>query len=275
MDDGKRVLVIGHGSAALRHMFNLATEAPLNYRIGCYRKRKYKELGLVQYFFDLDEAVDWNPTHVIIACDSEYHVDYIDLFRNSALLVEKPAVTCGFHVDHMVDKNIKVGYNYRYHPSLMPFDIDPRSVRSVEVEHIDYLPDWHKWENYRSTYVARDGIALTLSHGLDLIFHLFPDVKYVAGTKYCNLDMLGDSSCDMLFDLSNADIDDDKSSWINYRAVGDKDVDPKFTIDISMKNNVTCHIDLLDPEVPRNELFKAELYDFLGLEKARICIKVD
>ncbi len=37
----------------------------------------------------------------------------------------------------------------------------------------EYLPDWHPWEDYRQSYAARrdlgGGVALTLSHDLDLV----------------------------------------------------------------------------------------------------------
>ena len=47
---------------------------------------------------------------------------------------------------------------------------------SIQSKWAEFLPDWHPWEDYRISYASNKkmggGVALTLSHDIDLAFFL-------------------------------------------------------------------------------------------------------
>jgi predicted dehydrogenase len=72
---------------------------------------------------------------------------------------------------------VQVGYMMRYHPHALKIkswieDETYGKLVSFSSHWGEYLPDWHPWEDYRESYVAKKelggGAALTLSHDLDL-----------------------------------------------------------------------------------------------------------
>ncbi len=91
-----------------------------------------------------------------------------------------------------------VGYMMRFHPLVRELKEIIRSERfgkllSFTTRWGEYLPDWHPWEDYRTSYAARKelggGAALTLSHDLDLVLWLndVPLDKYYALPNFASL----------------------------------------------------------------------------------------
>jgi predicted dehydrogenase len=82
----------------------------------------------------------------------------------------------------------------------------------------DYMPNWHPWEDYRTTYAAKKelggGVALTLSHDIDLANWLAS-----AGLKKYNIHK-------------------------NYRSTLEMDVEGGADILLSYDNGVTGHLHL-------------------------------
>ena len=116
----KKILVVGHGSIGIRHLTMINTIFNHNIDIGILRRKNGGDFQFVRYFTDYREAMIWNPCFVVIASPSNTHADYLNKFRNSHILVEKPAVISKKELGIMKsfdnNKMLKVGYNYRYHP---------------------------------------------------------------------------------------------------------------------------------------------------------------
>jgi predicted dehydrogenase len=88
------------------------------------------------------------------------------------------------------DVQVLVGYQFRFHPVLQKIkakldDDALGEVLTVRAHWGEYLPDWHPWEDFKSSYVAQNnlggGVVLTLSHPIDYLRWLFDDVNAVQG----------------------------------------------------------------------------------------------
>ena len=68
----------------------------------------------------------------------------------------------------------------------------------AQAEHGSFLPDWHPFEDYKSSYAARKelggGVVFTSIHEIDYLFWLFGNVKevYSVTGKFSDLDMNAD-----------------------------------------------------------------------------------
>jgi predicted dehydrogenase len=93
-----------------------------------------------------------------------------------------------------------VGYNFRFHPGLQRIKALLESgffghLLSVRSEIGEYLPNWHRYEDYRQMYAARadqgGGVILSQIHEMDLIFWFFglPQSIISHGGKLSDLDI--------------------------------------------------------------------------------------
>ncbi len=97
---------------------------------------------------------------------------------------------------------------------------------SIQTYWGEYLPDWHPWEDYRQSYAARrelgGGVALTLSHDLDL-------VNWLAGSAVKTWNTLK-----------------------NYRSSLEIDVESGADVSLGYENGITAHCHLnFHERVPR------------------------
>jgi predicted dehydrogenase len=81
---------------------------------------------------------------------------------------------------------VLVGFQFRFHPGLQQAarllgEAAIGRPLSVRVHWGEYLPSWHPWEDYRSSYSAQaelgGGVILTLSHPFDYLRWLFGEVS--------------------------------------------------------------------------------------------------
>jgi predicted dehydrogenase len=95
-----------------------------------------------------------------------------DLAGLEELLAEVKARNLPFHV----------GYNFRFHPGLQRLKalLDAGffgRLLSVRSEIGEYLPNWHRYEDYRKMYASRadqgGGVILSQIHEMDLIYWFF------------------------------------------------------------------------------------------------------
>jgi len=145
----------------------------------------------------------------------------LDQIRPDAVVVSNPtsmhvptalaAVRAGAHVflekpvSHTLDglpelaleadslhRVVAVGYQLREHPTIVRLlERLAEPARSlgritwIRVSVGEHLPDWHPWEDFRTSYAARrdlgGGALLTFSHELDLLRALGGEVESVAG----------------------------------------------------------------------------------------------
>jgi len=200
------ILVAGVGSSGARHVRNLLDLGHrdiLLYRTG---------LGTLANDFDLpvvdclEAGLERRPLAVIVANPTANHVPTAIRAAQAGahLLIEKPLSDSLDGVDELrrvvAERRLValVGYHLRFHLGL-------RAIRgwilagrignavSALARWGEYLPDWHPWEDYRTSYAAvpslGGGVIHTLSHPIDYLAWLLGPVAGVnamAGTR-CEL----------------------------------------------------------------------------------------
>ena len=252
----EKILIIGHGSTAIRHATNIVTSLPHTLKIAFLRRKKENEFKFATYFFDINDAKKWNPDIVIICTPSNMHERYIKIFSDKHIFVEKPAVISEnelVSLDSASNKVFQIGFNLRFHEVFK--EIDTSNVSHAEWYHSDFLPSWHPWEDYRKTYPATDGVALTLSHGLDMVYQLFGEFGIMATEKEYNLDIAGDSSFFAQLNCSGMPV--------SYFTKMDKE-EAVCHLRLTYHHGETVTYDFNQKRIPRNESFKSEIIDFFN-----------
>jgi len=194
-----KFLIIGCGSIGTRHLKNL--KSIFNGEIIAYRTRNKKVRKLeneyhIKTYSNLTEALDQNPDAVLVTNPTSLHIQsaLAAAKHGSNLFIEKPMSDTLDGIDELIDIVRKkklvvlIGCNLRFHPCLQFIKklLDEKhigKVVSARVQMGQYLPDWHPWEDYRTTYSAHQslggGIILDAIHELDYISWLLGDVTQV------------------------------------------------------------------------------------------------
>ena len=193
-----KFLIAGFGSVGRRHMRNLLSLGERD--IVLYRSGRstlpLDELAGLPVETDLAAALAHKPDAVIIANPSACHMD-----------VAVPAAQAGCHIflekpiSHNLDRldelkaalktgggKVLVGFQFRFHPcfrkvaELLKSGAIGRPL-SARAHYGDYMPGWHPWEDYRTSYSARrdlgGGAVLTLCHPVDYLRWLLGEVESV------------------------------------------------------------------------------------------------
>ena len=199
-----KFLVVGCGSIGQRHIQNLRNLSVGEIIVYRVKKRKLNEIEekyRVRTYNDLDEALDQNPTAVLVTNPTSLHmpIALAAARRGCHLFIEKPISHSLDSTAELIDvarKNnlvILVGYNMRFHPSLILIKdlLNKNSIGNVisaRVQAGQYLPDWHPYEDYREGYSAKKslggGVILDMSHELDYIRWFLGEVKEVFSFSY-------------------------------------------------------------------------------------------
>lgn len=219
-----KVLLIGLGGVGQRHLRNLHTilgdQAEfLAYRVrrdtavvtptlqlesGRNVEREYR----VNVFQDLNHALAENPHIAVISNPSCLHIPVALQCACSGcdLFIEKP-------LSHDLDRVPEllaavqsrglvamVGYQLRFHPCFLRLrEIVEQdllgNLLAVRATVGEYLPGWHKYEDYRQSYAARadlgGGVVLSQIHEFDYLTALFgrPKCLYAIGGHFSNLEI--------------------------------------------------------------------------------------
>ena len=194
-------LIVGFGSIGKRHASVLkslgatVTVVSKQENVAYAHVRSFKELG--SQLFDFK--------YVVIANETAKHFvtlnQLIDTGFSERILVEKPL----FHKattlsDKVLEKNIFVGYNLRFHPVLQALKnrIANQRILTIHINCGSYLPDWRPGRDYREVESSSDknsgGVVRELSHELDYLLWLFGDVENLSANHghLSNLDMKAD-----------------------------------------------------------------------------------
>lgn len=230
-----RVLIAGLGAIGQRHARNLRARYGDQVELLAYRTRRLpfvvtealqrddsrtvdEALG-VRVFHDLDEALACRPTAVFVCTPSSHHVGIAQRAAEAGchLYIEKP-------VSHTLDgldqlrqtvsaKRLVgvVGCQWRFHPcvqwlrDVLAADGLGRVIHA-EIDYAEYLPDWHPYEDYRTSYAARadlgGGVVLTQIHDYDLAWWLFGAPRRVTATggHLSSLDVDVEDTVDVLLE---------------------------------------------------------------------------
>jgi|SRR3989339_620554 len=202
-----KYLIAGLGSIGRRHLKNLIA---LNEKdIILYRSRLStlpdEELKGFQVETDIKTALAHKPDAVIISNPTSMHLDMAIPAAKAGchIFLEKPISHSLERISELKNAleqgkgNLLVGFQYRFHPTLkVAYQLLKEGTigKTVSVcSHWgEYLPDWHPWENYKSSYASRSelggGVVLTLCHPFDYLSWLFgkPEVLWA------HIDTIGD-----------------------------------------------------------------------------------
>jgi predicted dehydrogenase len=208
---GPRGLLIGYGSIGRRHLTNLHALGVTDWAVvrSGAGALPFEPPGPVRTYTDLTAALEAErPTFAVVANPTALHLPttLACVQQGCAVLVEKP-------VSHRVDGLVELAREAAAHtaPVLAGFQFrfDPGLRRVAELLaaqaagapiHVraswgEYLPDWHPWEDFRTSYAARrdlgGGVHHTLCHPLDYLAMLFghPTVEAAFLTEHGPLDL--------------------------------------------------------------------------------------
>jgi predicted dehydrogenase len=201
-----KILIVGMGGIGQRHVRNLRTLLGSDIEILAYRVRRLLtsvteklevEPGVdvekkysVRVFNDLNEALSQNPDIAFICNPSSLHIPIALQIaeRGCHLFIEKPLSNNFKNVKKLVSiieqkKLVSlVGYQLRFHPCIQKLKsiIDCNyigKILSVRAQVGEYLPAFHKYEDYRQMYASRielgGGVVLSQIHELDYLYWLF------------------------------------------------------------------------------------------------------
>lgn len=209
-----RVLIAGLGAIGQRHARNLRALRP-DVELHAFRQRRLRhvvtesltrddsrdvehELGITSHD-DLDAALAVRPDAVFVCTPSALHLD-VALRAAEArchLFIEKPVSHTSDGLGRLRalvaqhELVAMVGCQWRFHPCvarLREIIISGAlgAVTKAEIDYAEYLPDWHPYEDYRTSYAARKelggGVVLAQIHDYDMAWWLFGAVHTVHAT---------------------------------------------------------------------------------------------
>lgn len=304
-----RVLIAGLGAIGQRHARNLRALRP-DVELHAFRQRGLRhvvtaalqrddardaesDLGITSHA-DLDAALATRPDAVFICTPSALHLD-VALRAAAAgchLFIEKP-------VSHAIDGLGRlralvsehhlvaaVGSQWRFHPGVLRLrEMLAAGVlgamRKAEIRYAEYLPDWHPYEDYRTSYAARaelgGGVVLTQIHDYDFAWWLFGPVQnvYATGGHESTLEI-------DVEDTVRAQLDTARGTVIVTQSLAERPAHRSITVHgaaaTATLDLLGCSLDVHPPvaeglsptEYERNAMFLAEVADFIEcVESAR------
>lgn len=229
-----KVLFIGLGGIGQRHLRNLRAILGNSLEVHAYRVRRLSQVlserleiepgtdleatYRVRVHRDLDSALEQAPAAVFICNPSSLHLPAAMAAAEAGchLFVEKPLSHSLAGVEALIRTVQRrglvalVGYQLRFHPCLQAVH---RQVSegligqplSVRVEVGEYLPGWHRYEDYRQMYASRSdlggGVILSQIHEMDYLYWLFglPRRIFTVGGHLSSLEIdVEDVACSVL-----------------------------------------------------------------------------
>lgn len=219
-----KALFVGLGGVGQRHLRNLHAIVGDSLEVLAYRTRKLSQVITttldiepgadidekygIMVFDDLDQALAQKPDAIFICNPTSMHIPVAMAAaeQGCAIFVEK-ALSHNFDgVDELIDLvegkglTAMVGYQLRFHPCLNAMrDIIASGaigrVLAVNAEVGEYMPGWHKYEDYREMYASRKdlggGVIVSQIHEFDYILWLLgqPKKVYATGGHLSNLEI--------------------------------------------------------------------------------------
>jgi predicted dehydrogenase len=189
----QKVLVIGSGSIAKRHLANFRQLLP-DAEVACVsasgRSLAVGETTATTQLQSMATAIAWSPDLAVVASPAPLHIEHACRLLEAGIpvLIEKPLSD---RLDRVRDvaplfaryrDRIEVAYNLRFLSSArkMKTLLDECCVGHIlglRVEVGQYLPDWRPHADYRRQVSANrslgGGVLLELSHELDYLTWLF------------------------------------------------------------------------------------------------------
>ena len=218
-----KVLIVGYGSIGKRHLENFLQFKDIQLIV--YTKRNdlqlLKKKG-IKVSNSLTECLKENPDIGVITNETSLHIPIaIKLAKEGLdLFLEKPLSNSLKDVEKLyaiVKKKkliTQMGCNLRFHPCIMKIKslIEQQKIGkiiSAQVQNCSYLPDFHRWEDYRKSYAARKdlggGVILTQIHEIDYMYWFFQEVENIVSIsgKFSELDVTAEDYVSSLLKFKN------------------------------------------------------------------------
>jgi predicted dehydrogenase len=197
-----KILMVGLGGIGQRHLRNLRALLGEEVEIIAYRVRRLSRVITptlqadgerdvervygVQVFEDLEQALAQEADVAFICNPSSLHVPIALACMHAGcdLFIEKPLSDSLEGLPELLEqierhgRIVMVGYQLRFHPCFLRMQEIVRSgvlgnLLAVRAAVGEYLPGWHKYEDYREGYAARaelgGGVILSQIHEFDYL----------------------------------------------------------------------------------------------------------
>lgn len=214
------ILIVGSGSIGKRHLRNFQLLGFSNIWV---LKRKYEVEFEKEYktkvITTFDQAIQLKIDILVVATPTSLHNEALKFAVDNDIHVfmEKPLIHTEEGLDYakeIMRKNKKVffiGFMLRFHPLVQEIKmlIENKSLGSVysaKFEFGSFLPFWHPYEDYKTSYASRKelggGVINTICHELDLIQFFFgePEMIYCSAKNLKKLDIEVEEVCDTIFE---------------------------------------------------------------------------
>ncbi len=234
-----KILMIGLGGIGQRHTRNLRAMLGDSAEIIAYRVRRQTHVVTpaldadtsrnvedeyaIRVFSSLDEAFYQKPDIAFVCNPSSLHVKVTlaCIHAGCDVFVEKPLSNSLDGIDELVRaaseraRIAMVGYQLRFHPCLRKLAEAVESgvlgnLLAVRATIGEYLPNWHRYEDYRQMYAARadlgGGVVLSQIHEFDYLYSLFglPSRIFAIGGHWSDLEIDVEDTASILMECSTA-----------------------------------------------------------------------
>lgn len=231
-----KVLMVGLGGIGQRHLRNIRTKYGSDVDIIAYRVRNSKDTITsdlkidkstdflkeysIKVYTDLDKALCEFPDVAFVCNPSSLHIPISQRIAEMGcdLFIEKPLSNTLKGTKELVstcerNKTIgMVGFQLRFHLCYRMLQqlIDANkigNILSIYSEVGDYLPGFHKYEDYRHLYASKEnlggGVILSQIHEIDYLYGLFgmPHKVMAFGGHLSNLDIDVEDIADVLMNV--------------------------------------------------------------------------
>ena len=309
-----KILIIGLGSVGQRHLQNLRSIYKKKINIEILRQRGFDKVirekkilknKIIRKYYNLKENLSFfeatkkKPDLVIISNPSSMHEKFImmSLKKKLNFFVEKPALTSAKKIKPIVKMINKhnvismVGFQSRFNPLLIKVKkiIEGKSLGKIinaDFKWHTFLPDFHRYENYKKSYAARKklggGVVFSLIHEIDVIQWFFgmPKTTYAIKNfhKKINIESEENVHCLMKFKNKNNYFD----IFLNLSFTEKKNI-RKFKI-IFEHGTLYCNLEKnffeiyklnklvkkIKIKIKRNDLFKNEIKHLIKAIKRNV-----
>jgi predicted dehydrogenase len=180
-----KVLVVGFGSIAKKHLHNLRQLYPnVRLAVWCRPGKVRDSQGLEALFHQVDEVLAWQPDYVVVASPATLHTEHVVALAGLRvpMLVEKPLASNlmeGQRLLTALQGPCLLGYQLRFTDGFLQLREwlpELGALHLVRLEVGQYLPDWRPDTPIADMVSANPelggGALLELSHELDLVSHL-------------------------------------------------------------------------------------------------------
>lgn len=191
------ILVVGGGSIGKRHISNLKRLDFSN--IWVLKRRpsaEFEENQGVKVITSYKEAYELELDCIFVCTPTSMHVEPLELAvaKGVHIFMEKPLIHSMSGLNSAIElmqsygKVFFIGFMLRYHPLVKKVkDILDSGllgkVYNARFSFGSYLPYWHPWEDYKTSYASRKelggGVINTITHELDLIQYFFGSPKSI------------------------------------------------------------------------------------------------